>query len=190
MESSRTEIARERRRQIQVRKSLEAGLAMSPRPQGMRPFYLAVGDYLAESMDRLHDQDQLIHDLLRERIEPAETEARNALATLETRQGRSRELMRDFTGAVSQLRSAGDTGLDAFEQAARAFVATFTSMLLPRKNPFFRHTDRLFGNEDWQRIAGVTEDSLKREREHFDSIRRLAPAGADPDGFTAEHMAG
>jgi len=77
MQPPRAEIARERRRQIQVRKSFSAGLDPAA-PWGAgdpEAFYLACSDYLLSSMDRLHDQDQMIHDLLRERIDPAEREA-------------------------------------------------------------------------------------------------------------------
>ena len=61
---------------------------------------------------------------------------------------------------------------------------------LPRKNPFFRHTDHLFDDADWTRVAGVTPASLAEEARLFAGVQRTAPAGIDPDSFTAEHLPG
>ncbi len=191
MLTSRQEIARERRRQIQVRKAFQAGLdATDWEDAAAARFYLACADYLKWSMDRLHRQDQRIHDLLRDRIPPEEKEAHERLAVLDERQERSRALMRDFEAAAEALRSAGAGGIGAFEEAAREFTAAFGSLLQARKNPFFRHTDRLFNDADWEEIAGVTAQSLADEQRLFTSVQRSAPAGVDPEKFTAEHLPG
>ena len=81
-------------------------------------------------------------------------------------------------------------GVPAFEAAARQFTETFKSLLQPRKNPFSRHTDELFDDEDWVRIAGVTHASVAEEQELFGAVQGTAPPGVDPDKFTAEHMPG
>jgi len=189
MQTPRAEIARERRRQMQVRKAFEAGLA-TPSWDGRAAFCLACADYLKWSMDRLHDQDQIIHDLLSERIPAAEKDAHERLAVLNGRQQKSRELMATFMRAAEALRSAGRSGLAAFESAARQFTDTFKTLLQPRKNPFFKHTDVLFTDADWERIAGVTTASIAEEQELFGAVQKTAPAGIDPDKFPAEHMSG
>lgn len=175
-----------------MRKAFEAGLALATATPGqdLAGFYLACGDYLAFSMDRLHDQDQLIHDLLGERIPASEAGAHRDLATLNERQARSRALVAEFAGALVRLRRAGPEGVRAFEDHARQFAATFTSLLQPRKNPFFRHTDVLFSPVDWARIAGVTDMSLATEQRLFLAVQRTAPAGIDPEHYTAEHLPG
>ncbi len=191
MLKSRAEIARERRRQMQVRKAFEAGIA-AQKPGGPDPtaFYLACADYLEWSMDRLHEQDQIIHDLLGERIPGSEKDAHERLAVLNDRQRSSRELMAGFVRDAARLRAAGRAGVPAFEAAAEEFATTFKSLLQPRKNPFFRHTDVLFEDADWERIAGVSPASIAEENELFDAVKKNAPPGADPDTFTAEHMPG
>lgn len=191
MQKSRAEVARERRRQMQVRKAFEAGLAAKDWG-GSDPvaFYLACADYLKWSMDRLHDQDQIIHDLLSERIAADEKDAHERLAVLNARQQRSRDLMATFMRAADALRAAGRGGLPAFQAAAREFTDTFKSLLQPRKNPFFRHTDVLFTDADWERVAGVTSGSIAEEHELFATVQKTAPAGVDPDQFPAEHMPG
>jgi hypothetical protein len=185
----RAEIARERRRQIQVRKAFDAGLALgdSTAPT-LTPFYLSCADYIIASMDRLHAQDQLIHDLLAARIPADEADAHERLATLNERQRQSRKLVASFQSAAEGLRRKGNAGTGAFLDAARQFSAEFKSLLAPRRNPFFRHTDALFGDDDWARIAGVTDQSLETEERLFSAVQRTAPTGIDPAQFTAEHL--
>ena len=184
----RAEIGRERIRQIQVRKAFEEGLALADRlDQDLTEFYLACAEYMVFSMDRLHDQDQNIHDLLRRRIPVEDADAHERLDVLQERQGKSRELMETFHRSLDKLRQAGQKGVAAFEDGARKFLDKFTSLLAPRKNPFHKHTDELFSDEDWVIIAGVTEDSLGREVELYVAVQRTAPAGVDPEQMTAEH---
>lgn len=192
MSDPRADIGHERRRQIQVRKALEAVLSRAERAgyHGLAEFYLACGDYLVWSMDRLHDQDQLIHDLLRERLPASEREASKALAGLGSRQQQSRELVRVFRNAVERLRCQGRRGVHAFETAARRFTKTFTELLAPRRNPFEKHTDRLFKARDWVAIAWVSDDSRRAEQVRFTAVQLYAPEGIDPAGFPAEHLRG
>jgi hypothetical protein len=177
---------------MQVRKAFAAGLDEAAAWNGREPacFHLACADYLLFSMDRLHDQDQLIHDLLRERISTDESEAHERLGVLNERQNRSRALLSAFRAAVAALRTSGGKAVPAFVAQAREFMSAFGTLLQPRKNPFFRHTDRLFGDADWARIAGVTPQSVAEENRLFARVQQTAPAGVDPDEFTAEHIPG
>lgn len=192
MSSPRADIGHERRRQIQVRKALEDALARTYRSghSGLAGFYLACGDYLVWSMDRLHDQDQRIHDLLRERLPSSEREARQALADLGIRQQQSRELVRVFRNAVERLRCQGRRGVRVFETAARRFTKTFRELLAPRRNPFEKHTDQLFKPRDWVAIAWASDDSRRTELILFTAVQIYAPEGIDPAEFTAEHLPG
>ena len=192
MSSPRADIGHERRRQIQVRKALEAGLSRADRADhhDLAAFYLACGDYLVWSMDRLHDQDQLIHDLLRERLPASERDARKALSVLGVRQQQSRDLVRVFRNAVERLRCQGRRGVRAFETAARQFTNTFTELLAPRRNPFEKHTDQLFKPRDWVAIAWVSDDSRRSEGALFAAVQIYAPDDIDPAGFSAEHLPG
>ena len=184
----RREIARERRRQIQVRKAFEQGLALAEQVEGdLTDFYLACAEYMVFSMDRLHEQDQYIHDSLKQRIPVEDADAHERLDVLQERQSKSRELMETFRQSMEKLRRAGRGGIHAFEQRARDFVDRFTSLLAPRKNPFHKHTDQLFSEEDWIVIAGVTEHSLGREAALYVAVQRSAPAGIDPEKMTVEH---
>ena len=189
--NSRAEIGRERRRQIQVRKAFEAGLAKSADDAtDLAEFYLACGDYIVWSMARLHHQDQRIHDLLKERLDPRLTEVHAQLAGLNERQDKSRAFTEEFQQAVAGLRTSGASGHAKFEKAARAFVDLFTSLMAPRKNPFQEHTDVLFTESDWNDIAGVTAGSLAEEQSLYAQVEATTLAGIDPANYTAEHAAG
>lgn len=175
---------------MQIRKAFAAGLDPQAAWQGRdrAAFYLACADYLLLSMDRLHEQDQIIHDLLGERIPAAEGEAHERLRVLNERQDRSRELLDTFRRAAGALAASRGEGIAAFEKEARDFSAAFGSLLQPRKNPFFRHTDVLFDDADWERIAGVTPASIEEEERLFIRVQKTAPAGVDPAEFSAEHL--
>lgn len=186
----RAEIGRERRRQIQVRQAFEAGLAKSADDAtGLAEFYLACGDYIVWSMARLHDQDQLIHDLLKARLDPGLTEVHQRLAELNERQEKSRAFTGDFQQAIKALRDSGAPGQAQFEEAARAFADLFTSLMAPRKNPFQEHTDVLFTDSDWIDIAGVSNESLAEEETLYGRVKETSPAGIDPANYAAEHAA-
>lgn len=192
MQTPRAEIARERRRQLQVRRAFEAGLAPAPAWEGRdaSEFLLACADYLLFSMDRLHDQDQAIHDLLRERVARSDTDTHARLQALGERQLSSRALLESFRRTVARLRGSRGAGLEAFTAEARRFADEFGALLEPRRNPLRQHTDAHFGEADWLRVAGVTTASIAREHQLFDRVRATAPAGANPDDFTPEYAQG
>lgn len=174
---------------MQVRKAFDAGLALDGGYDPvLLPFLEACADYLIASMDRLHAQDQLIHDLLLARIPAAETDAHERLAALNERQRQSRALVATFARATGDLHRMGASALGSFVPAACQFADGFRSLMAPRRNPFFRHTDALFTDEDWVRIAGVSDESLRAEERLFCAIQSSAPDGCDPALFTAEHL--
>lgn len=184
----RAEIGRERRRMIQVRKAFEISLVQrDDDARDLTDFYLACGDYIVWTMARLHDQDQRIHDLLKECLDPGLTAVHEQLADLNERQEKSRAFTDKFHQAVEALRTSGAAGRSDFETAAQAFVDLFTTLMAPRKNPFQEHTDELFGDSDWIDIAGVTDESLGEELDLYGRVEASAPAGIDPSGYTAEH---
>jgi hypothetical protein len=184
MQESRAEIARERRRQMQVRRAFEAGLAAGASLE----FYVACGRYLTWSMARLHAQDQKIHDLLRKRMPATPAEPWSELEALAQRQQRSRALMDGFARDLDRLEQRGTDGVVEFEKCGRQLVGEFGRLLLPRRNPFFRQTDALFEDGDWVEIAGASAISIRAESDLFDAVVREAPAGADPREFGTEHL--
>lgn len=182
MSNFRRDIAYERRRQMQIRQAFEAGLDLQDAGRAdLTDFYLASGAYIVFSMDRLHYQDQVIHDLLAERIPKDDADAHGRLAVLSERQEKSRAMVETFRQAVEALSETGPEGRDTFEAAALTFTAAFTALMAPRKNPFQAYTDELFADEDWELVAGVTDESTDAEKNLYKAVQVSAPAGIDPD---------
>lgn len=182
MLNPRAAIGFERRRQIQIRKAFETVLDLPAAERArLTEFYLASGAYIVFSMDRLHYQDQVIHDLLAERIPQQDADAHEQLALLNERQGKSRAMVETFRLAVDALGDAGEAGRGVFETAARNFAEAFVSLMAPRKNPFHTYTDELFSDEDWDLVAGVTDESIEMEKNLYNAVQIHAPTGIDPE---------
>jgi len=191
MIAPRKEIARERRRQMQVRKAFDAGLARHHEQRHqLTAFHAACGEYLVYSMDRLHEQDQLIHDLLAERIPTTDEEAHHGLAELNARWAASRIVVDSFRHALAEFKQAGDDGGRTFEQAAMAFSDAFNRTMTPRRNPFFRYTDSLFIDADWARIANVSDEFHRTENSLFSHVTEEAPQAIDPTQYQVSHPPG
>jgi len=182
MSNPRAAIGRERRRQIQIRTAFEAGLALSGQAnRDLTGFYLACAAYIVFSMDRLHHQDQVIHDLLKDRIPFEDTVAHSRLDELDERQTQSRTMVEAFQRAAESLADRGPDGREDFENAAGIFVNTFTSLMAPRKNPFQSYTDDLFADDDWIVVADASERSLSIEKELFAAVQANSPDDIDPE---------
>jgi hypothetical protein len=181
MSDAKAAIGYERRRQVQVREVFEAGLALRNRDDlELAGFFLACAAYIVFSMDRLHHQDQVIHDLLAERIAADDMAAHERLDDLAERQGKSRELIEQLQRVAEELTADLDA-LGEFEDTAVNFVDAFSSLMAPRKNPFEKYTDELFTDEDWIVIAGVTDESRLIEKELYAAVQVNAPDGLEPE---------
>ena len=183
--NARAAIGRERRRQIQIRTAFESALALRESVErDLTDFYLACSAYIVFSMDRLHYQDQMIHDLLNQRILSDDKETHERLDRLSERQGKSRTIVEKFQRAAEALAQDGPDGRRHFEDAANLFVDTFLTLMAPRKNPFQQHTDELFTDQDWEKIAAVTDESLSIEEDLFKAVQATAPSDIDPETIT------
>ena len=182
MPESRAAIGRERRRMIQIRSAFEAGVERATSAgSDLTEFYLACAAYIVCSMDRLHFQDQVIHDLLAERIPGDDTEAHRRLAVLDERQNNSRALVEEFQFATDALRTAGRPGCEIFQAAAKHFIDTFNSTMEARRNPFESYTNQLFSDADWVDVAASSEAADEMEANLYNAVRRSAPDGIDPE---------
>jgi hypothetical protein len=182
MSQPRAAIGYERRRQVQIRAAFEAGLALRDRSdRELTGFFLACAAYIVFSMDRLHFQDQVIHDLLKERVSSQDEDAHRRLDELSERQEKSRALVENFHRAAETLTQTGADGIGLFENAATDFVGAFATLMAPRRNPFEKYTDELFSDDDWHLIAAVTDESGSVERELFDAVKANAPGDIDPE---------
>jgi hypothetical protein len=182
MADPRAAIGRERRRQIQIRRAFEAGLEPgSASGIDLTDFYLMCAAYVVFSLDRLHFQDQMIHDFLVERIPESDAQAHNRLVALDERQRSSRVLVEELQLATDALQVAGPDGCPAFETAAKHFNETFAGMMEARRNPFESYTNELFSDDDWVQIAGSSDEADTAEGNLYNAVVRTAPAGINPE---------
>ncbi|MCB2107692.1 MAG: hypothetical protein KDE14_08340 [Rhodobacteraceae bacterium] len=179
----RAQIGVERRRQMQIRGALMAGLK-AERPD---PAFLAVcSAYLVVSLTRLDFQDMEILVRLRDRVPTSETDAHNGLTTLDERQAKARAATAAFAREVERYRT-GQSDAAAFVTDVRAFADLIQGMMAPRRNPYERYTNELFTDDDWAAIADATPEAVAEEKRLFAEVKSLATPEADPETMPTLH---
>ena len=181
------ELGRERRRQMQVRQSLEGALEQSARGDDRLAQLLeACADYMVVSMSRLDLTDMNIHDLLRDRVPPDNAQVHEGLELLGDRQERARAATAVLAEALSAYRDGGRANFAAFDQAIRHYYRIVSEMMTPRKNPYAKYTDELFSSDDWAHIAQANEETIAAEHRLFDAVAAAAD-DLKPESFSGRH---
>jgi hypothetical protein len=181
---SKSVMQRERRRLAQVRKSFAAGADTATKGQPVPLEFLATCvDYISASMDRLHAQDQRIHDILRPHVLPDDITGEKILSHLNVRLARSREALAKLVAARDTYRAAPQTGVTGFKVAVDGFMDVYLNVLLSGQHSTLDMQDKLFTDATWNDVAGVTQESNVIEASLFSAVKRLAPSGMDPESF-------
>jgi hypothetical protein len=182
--SSKSVMQRERMRLGQVRKSFAAGLELQAKGTAVPiEFFGACVDYIRASMDRLHAQDQRIHDILAPHAATAVDRA--ILDHLNARLAKSRDALNKLVAARDGYRAQGAAGWSAFKAAVDEFMDVYFNVLLKGQHSTLEMQKKVFTDQDWDTVAGVSQDSRLVEASLFAAVKLLAPPGADPDGFKA-----
>jgi hypothetical protein len=164
-QDSKSVMQRERMRLGQVRKSFAAGIEVQAKGVAVPTEFLATCvDYIKASMDRLHAQDQRICDILR-------PHAAAALAQL--------------VAARDDYRAKGAAGWTDFEAVVAQFMDVYFNVLLKGQHSTIEMQKKLFGDAEWNDVAGVSQDALATEAALFAAVKRQAPGGMDPESFKA-----
>ena len=175
---------RERRRLAQVRKSFAAGADTLAKGQPVPLEFLGTCvDYIQASMNRLHAQDQRIHDILRPHVAADDASGGQILSHLSTRLTRSREALDKLVAARDAYRTAPQTGADAFKVAVDYFMDVYLNVLLSGQHSTLDMQNKVFTDATWNDVAGVTQESNVIEASLFSAVKRLAPSGMDPESF-------
>ncbi len=186
--NSLTELGRERRRQMQVRQSLQGALEQSARGDGSLAALLeACADYMVVSMSRLDLTDMNIHDLLRERVSRNNAQVHEGLELLGQRQEAARAATAVLAEALRAYRDGGRANVAALDQAIRHYHRIVSDMMTPRKNPYSKYTDELFSRDDWAHIAAASDETIATEHRLFDAVTAAAPDGLEPASFSGTH---
>ncbi|TFG87139.1 MAG: hypothetical protein E4H19_03295 [Chromatiales bacterium] len=177
MTTLRERVGGERRRLKSVREALTAAVAHKSRGDAaFIPFYVAVSDYMETSMGRLHAQDVKMGDMIREKLGKLDESADKALRELDERLAGNQKLLHDMVAAKQRLlKDASPEAVERFETAG----AAYTQYIVSSMGHHGATTDlagRLFTQEDWEYMAGVTEEETRTEQEQYASVFGALPA--------------
>ena len=177
---SRKQTSRERMRLSQVRKSFEAGVKQKAESADVpADFFDACVAYIKASMDRLHAQDQRIHDFLLPHVKDGD-EHGDVLENLNMRLARSRDALENLVKAAAVFKQQGDSGWNEFRSAVADFMDVYFNILLSGQHSTLTLQEEVFDEATWDKVAGVTPESLAAEDDLYSRVQALAPEGADP----------
>jgi len=181
---SLTAMQRERMRLAQVRKSFMAGVEQQSTGQNIAPeFLLTCVDYIKAAMDRLHAQDQRIHDLLIPHVAATDTVGADTLAHLNHRLAKSREALDGLVAARDSYRASGHAGWSNFKTAVDHFMDVYMNTLLKGQHSTMEMQKKVFDDAAWDYVSNQSQDSHIIEATLFAGVQRYAPEGADPTSF-------
>lgn len=175
MTTLRERVAGERRRLKSVRETLTA--AVNEKADGdpaFVPFYVAIAEYIDTSMGRLHAQDVKMGDMIREKLGKLDEQATRALGELDERLAGNQEHLRRLNEAKGRLEREGAAALADFEKVAGAY----TQYIVTNMGHHGGTTDlaaKLFSQEDWEYMAGITEEETQTERKLYDRVFAALP---------------
>jgi hypothetical protein len=177
MTTLRERVAGERRRLKSVREALTAAVARkSGGDRAFVPFYVAISDYMETSMGRLHAQDVKMGDMIREKLGKPDAGADQALQELDERLAGNQKLLKAMVAARQRLAKDGSPdALEHFEAAG----AAYTQYIVSNMGHHGATTDlagRLFTQEDWEYMAGVTDEETRTEQQQFARVFAALPA--------------
>ncbi|MEQ9443961.1 MAG: hypothetical protein RJS98_00225 [Rhodospirillaceae bacterium] len=186
---ARVQTSRERRRLAQVRKSFDAGMTLKANGKSIdQQFFMACVAYIKESMDRLHAQDQRIHDFLLPHVTAGDDHAKT-LEVLDVRLAKSREALDALVAAAEAYAQADEAGWPDFQAAVAAFMQVYMNILLNGQHSTLTLQEEVFDEHTWDQVAGVTPASLALEDGLYAKVQGLAPEGADPVSFVGSRPA-
>jgi len=177
MTTLREKVAGERRRLKSVRETLTVAVARkSGGDSAFAPFYVAIGDYIETAMGRLHAQDVKMGDMIRDKLGTLDGPSEQALRELDERLAGNQDHLRALTTARKVLVSAPDAAaLERFETVG----AAYTQYIVASMGHHGGTTDlagRLFSQEDWEHMAGISEEDTRTEQRLYALVFAALPA--------------
>jgi len=146
-------------------------------------FLGACVDYIKLSMDRLHAQDQRIHDILTKRVDKKEKTTHDKLISLKSRLAQSRIALLDLTESFDKFRATGPDGWNDFVRGVNRFMDVYFNVLLKGQHSTLDTQDALFDLADWDAVAGITNNTPGKEYSLFGRVMLYAPADCCPENF-------
>ncbi|RLA28491.1 MAG: hypothetical protein DRR15_17310 [Gammaproteobacteria bacterium] len=177
MTTLRERIGGERRRLKSVRQKLTAAVAQGASSNtDWAPFYVAVSDYMETSIGRLLDQDIKMGEMIQEKVETVDETVKKALANLEENLTSLRQRLDGLLAARDNLRGDAAGTLQEFEAAGRALTDYIATNLGHQAGGSNDLAAKLFGPEDWEYMAGVTDEAMAKEIGQFEQVNATTPS--------------
>lgn len=168
-------IGNERKRLRLVRQRMVAGLeAKANGDEAYVPFYVAVGDYIDTTMQRLHDQDVKMGKMIVEKVDEVDDAVKKALGELEERLEGANAHLKPFLEARDELRERGAAALDTFESAAKEY-SDFIAANMGHHSATNDLCAKLFSTADWEYMAGITDAQQQQDQEMFQRVLDASP---------------
>ncbi len=183
IEDFQAHVSNERTHLSQVRRAFTAGLEIEAVDPGLVNFYVVCCEYLEYSLNRLIAQDYILHDLLVPHIEATNQEYLDKLTKLEKGLQAMENAIKKLSTAKNNLITSGLYETHAFKEEARAFLDVFLNMLATNRHSTIDLESKVFTPKDWEKLAGVTEESIQMEEKLFLNTKLSAPEGCDPESF-------
>ena len=183
MTTLRERIGNERRRLREVRLKMVAAIeAKAGGDEAYVPFYVAVADYIDTTMQRLHDQDVKMRNMIVEKVEQVDDSVEKALGELDERLEGAKAQLEPFLEARDALKEKGAEALEKFEQVGKEY-SDFVVANMGHHGATTDLAAKLFSPADWEYMAGVSDEQVQQDEDLFKRV-----VDASPD--TVKHISG
>ena len=181
MTSLQERIAGERRRMREIRLKLSAAIDQGASGNTRwAPFYIAVGDYMELAMGRMRAQDIKMGERVREKLDTVDDEFTRSMSRLHDRLSGIEKRLNRMLAARDSLRKDASAALQEFEEAAADLTGYITANL---GKGGLGHQEggvnglavKLFSSEDWEYMAGITDEEMAREVKLFEAVQATTP---------------
>ena len=168
-------IANERRRLRLVRMKMVAAIeAQAKGDESYVPFYVAVADYIDSTMQRLHEQDIKMRNMILEKVGDADASVEKALGQLDERLEGAKAHLKPFLAARDRLRETGAEALESFEKIGKEY----SDFIVANMGHHGGTTDlaaKLFSKDDWEYMADVSDEQLEKDDRLFRKVEETSP---------------
>ena len=89
--------------------------------------------------------------------------------------------IKKLSAAKNNLIKSGLYEAEEFKEEAHSFLDVFLNLLASNRHSTIDLESKVFTPKDWEKLAGVTEESIQIEKKLFLNTKLSAPKGCDPE---------
>jgi hypothetical protein len=172
VELIRTQLSLERQHAVAVSHALSAAAAQgSDHLASLDAFREASVEYLAWTLSRFEEREQVFHDLVRARFNTDEPTRRMAEETFAL-PGTSR-------AALAKLEMALSNGPDSRSRLWSDFLQFFDDAWRTRRDALEKLFTQHAKTSDWRAMSAIDADSIYDERNRYSRVRAALPVGIE-----------